>query len=264
MTEGPTGKKPPAGGEARQKENGKEAARSKPAEGTLKEGIRLFHLKRWDLALKELLLVKSGAAGGTTGDKANAEEQIELAYFLGLCYTKLGRYDDALLYLEQVVTAGQDVMRTYQCRMALAYIYVITKRSKMAEFELKRLQRGGFESAQLYNTLAYAAWSQERYKNAVEFYEKALDIDEDNATAMNSMGFILADADIDIMRGLRLCRKAVDQNPQSPAYLDSLGWAYFKSGELVEARTWLRRALDMAPNEQAIREHLKIVTGEAE
>ncbi|GHV96472.1 hypothetical protein AGMMS50293_27920 [Spirochaetia bacterium] len=222
-------------------------------DGRLQEGIRLFRMKRWDKALAELLQINA--------EKFTGEERTELAYYLGLCYTKLSRYDDALLYLEQVVTAGNDVLRVYQCRMTLAYIYVITQRSKMAEFELKRLQNNGFESPQLYNTLAYAAWSQKHYKNAIDYYEKALEIDENNTTAMNSMGFILVDSNIDVMRGLRLCKKAVDRKPQSAAYLDSLGWAYFKSGELVEARTWLRRALDLAPQEKAIRDHFKVVTG---
>jgi tetratricopeptide (TPR) repeat protein len=221
--------------------------------GKLQEGIRLFRMKRWEMALQELLQVHT--------DRANQDENIELAYYLGLCYTKLARYEDALLYLEQVVTAGQDVMRIYQCRMTLAYIYVMTQRSKMAEFELKRLQINGFESAPLYNTLAYAAWTQKHYKNAIELYEKSLDLDENNTTAMNSLGYILADTDIDVMRGLRLCRKAVDKKPQNPAYLDSLGWAYFKSGELLEARTWLRRAMELAPQEKEIKEHFRIVTG---
>jgi tetratricopeptide (TPR) repeat protein len=211
-------------------------------------------MKRFELALREFLRVDENAVRG--------EENIELAYYLGLCYTKLARYDDALLYLEQVVTNGHNVLRAYQCRMTLAYIYVITKRSKMAEFELKRLQHSGFESAQLYTTLAYAAWLQKNYKNAVELYEKALDLDENNTTAMNSLGYILADTDRDVLRGLRLCRKAVDKKPQNPAYLDSLGWAYFKSGELLEARTWLRRALELAPQEQEIRDHLRVVIGE--
>jgi tetratricopeptide (TPR) repeat protein len=224
-------------------------------DGKLREGIRLFRMKRWEMALQELLQVKA--------DTFSSEEQTELAYYLGLCYTKLARYDDALLYLEQVVTSGQDVLRIYQCRMTLAYIYVITKRAKMAEFELKRLQHNGFESVQLYNTLAYAAWSQKHFKNSVDLYEKALDLDENNTTAMNSLGYILADTDIDVMRGLRLCRKAVDRKPQSPAYLDSLGWAYFKSGELLEARTWLRRAMELAPQEKTIKEHFRIVTGGA-
>ena len=190
------------------------------------------------------------------------DEQIELSYYLGLCYTKLKQYDEALNYLEQVVTTGNDVLRIYQCRMTLAYIYVITKRIRMAEFELKRLQNSGLESPLLYNTLAYAAWCQKKNKNAVDLYEKTLEIDINNATAMNSMGYILADSGLDIMRGLRLCRKAVDARPNSAAYLDSLGWAYYKSGEAAEARTWLRRALDLAPEEKEIIKHFKIVTGE--
>jgi tetratricopeptide (TPR) repeat protein len=222
-------------------------------DGRLQEGIRLFRMKRWELALRELLQVKA--------EKFSNEEQAELAYYLGLCYTKLARFEDALLYLEQVVTGSKDILRVYQCRLTLAYIYVITKRTKMAEFELKRLQHNGFESVQLYNTLAYAAWTQKKYKNAVELYEKALDLDENNTTAMNCLGYILADTDMDVMRGLRLCRKAVDKKPQNPAYLDSLGWAYFKSGELLEARTWLRRAVDLAPHEKEIKDHFRIATG---
>jgi len=220
----------------------------------LQDGINLYRKKDWDSALKEF---KSKAI-----DVFEEDEQIELAYYLGLCYTKLKQYDEALNYLEQVVTTGSDVLRIYQCRMTLAYIYVITKRIRMAEFELKRLQNSGLESPLLYNTLAYAAWCQKKNKNAVDLYEKTLEIDTNNATAMNSMGYILADSGLDIMRGLRLCRKAVDAKPNSAAYLDSLGWAYYKSGEVAEARTWLRRALDLAPEEKEIEKHFKIVTGE--
>jgi tetratricopeptide (TPR) repeat protein len=235
---------------------GKDAVPSrKPGQGgAIKEGIRLYRLKRWDLALQELLLVNA--------EKFTPEESAELAYYLGLCYTKLERFDDALLYLEQVVTSGQDPLRVYQCRMTLAYIYVLTKRSKMAEFELHRLANNGFESAQLYATLAYAAWTQKHYQQAVDYYEKALDLDEGNTTALNGLGYVLVDSNMDPLRGLRCCKKAVDLKPQSAAYLDSLGWAYYKNGELIEARTWLRRAIEAAPQQKEIRDHLRVVTGE--
>ena len=221
--------------------------------GTLQEGIRLYRLKRWDLSLRELLHVDT--------EKFDSEENAELAYYLGLCYTKLAKYDDALLYLEQVVTSGQDPFRIYQCRMTLAYIYVVTKRSKMAEFELHRLANNGYESAQLYATLAYAAWSQKHYPEAIDYYEKALDLDSTNTTALNGLGFILVDTDKDPIRGLRYCKKAVDLKPENPAYLDSLGWAYYKNGDLLEARTWVHRAAESAPDEQVIQDHLHIVTG---
>jgi tetratricopeptide (TPR) repeat protein len=220
----------------------------------IQEGIKLFRIKNWNRAIKEFLAVDTSGFSN--------EEKMELAYYLGLSYTKLEKYEDALNYLEQVVTSASDVLRVYQRRMTLAYIYVLTKRVKMAEYELKRLQSAGLESTLLYNTLAYAAWAQKQNKNAIELYEKSLEIDSNNATAMNSMGFILADTGTDVMRALRLCRKAVDARPYSAAYLDSLGWAYYKSGEVVEARTWLRRALDIAPNESEIKKHFKIVTGE--
>ncbi|MDR2553322.1 MAG: tetratricopeptide repeat protein [Treponema sp.] len=218
---------------------------------SLEEGIRLFRIKRWDKALEEFLKVDTGSF--------EPEDNIELAYYMGLCYTKLERYDDALLYLEQVVTAAPDPLRVYQCRMTLAYIYVITSRSKLAEFELGRLVKGGFESVQIYTTLAYAAWSQHQYQKAVDYYQKALDMDQDNATALNGLGYILADSDIDIPRGIKLCRRAVERKPQNAAYLDSLGWAYFKNGNAAEARSWLRKAFDLGSHQQEIKRHMKIV-----
>jgi tetratricopeptide (TPR) repeat protein len=221
------------------------------SKASLEEGIRLFRLTRWELALTELLKVNT--------DGFSTEETVELAYYLGLCYTKLEKYDDALLYLEQVVTSSPDPLRLYQCRMSLAYIYAITGRSKLAEFELGRLVGGGFESVQMYTTLAYAAWSQRHYQKAMDYYEKALKLDEDNTTALNGLGYILADSDLDVVKGLRLCRRAVDKKPQSAAYLDSLGWAYFKSGDAAEARIWLRRAMELAPHQKVIREHMKTI-----
>ncbi|MDR1787501.1 MAG: tetratricopeptide repeat protein [Treponema sp.] len=225
----------------------------KSASGSLREGIQLYRIKRWEAALEELLAVNPAQLAEGEG--------IELAYYLGLCYTKLARYEEALLYLEQVVTSGEDPLRVYQCRMVLAYIYLETGRSKMAEFELGRLAGAGFESAQLYNAQGYAAWAQKRFPEAVECYEKALGMDEQNGTALNGIGYVLVDGDIDITRGLAYCKQAVELRPRNAAYLDSLGWAYFKHGELPEARLWMRRALDAAPEEQVIREHYRIVAG---
>lgn len=218
---------------------------------SLEEGIRLFRTSRWEPALTELLKVDA--------DSFSVEENAELAYYLGLCYAKLERHDDALLYLEQVAGVSSNPLRQYQCRMTTAYLYVITGRTKQAEFELEHLVNKGFESAQMYTTMAYAAWSQQQFQKAIDYYEKALELDENSATAMNGLGYILADSDLDVPRGLRLCRKAVDNKPQNAAYLDSLGWAYHKNGDTEEAKTWIRRALDLAPRQQEIRKHMKTV-----
>jgi tetratricopeptide (TPR) repeat protein len=219
------------------------------------EAIRFFNMKRWDTALQAFLQVDAGGYG--------PEEKAELAYYLGLCYTKLERFNDALLYLEQVVSANAETLRTCQCRLTLAYIYMSTGRPKMAEFELDRLVKGGFQSAQIHTMLGFSAWLQKHYKLAIECYERALRLDANNATAMNCLGYILADTGENVRRGLELCRMAVEKRPNSAAYMDSLGWAHYKCGELTEARFWLRRALDLAPRQREISGHMKTLVDEA-
>jgi Flp pilus assembly protein TadD len=51
--------------------------------------------------------------------------------------------------------------------------------------------------------------------------------------------------------------------PQTADYLDSLGWAYFKTGDTNEARNVLRRALEIAPRQKDITHHMKTVIGAA-
>jgi len=219
----------------------------------LKDGIQLFNLEKWEDALATLLMVD-------VGDLAQ-KDRVELSYYTGLCHTKLGKQEEAIPFLDNVVTAGGDMLRVYQCRMTLAYIHLTAGRSKIAEFEMKRLMDSGFESPQMFNTMAYAAYTRKHYRHAIQYYEKSLKLDENNATALNCMGYILVDSGIDPLKGLRYCRHAVDIKPDNAAYLDSLGWACFKCSDPTAAKGWLKKALEIAPKEKTIKEHLRIVSG---
>ncbi|MDR2481097.1 MAG: tetratricopeptide repeat protein [Spirochaetaceae bacterium] len=219
------------------------------------EAIKFFTMKRWDSALHSFQEVDASSF--------SPEEKADYAYYLGLCYAKLERYNDAVLYLEQVTSVNGGNLRIYQCRLTLAFIYLSTRRYKLAEFELDRLAKSGFHSVQIYTMLGYSAWCQKDNVKAVRFYEKALEIEANNTTAMNSLGFILAETGEDAKRGVELCKKAVEKRPTCPAYLDSLGWAYYKTGELTEARSYLRRALDLAPRQKEISKHMKVLVGDA-
>jgi tetratricopeptide (TPR) repeat protein len=43
------------------------------------------------------------------------------------------------------------------------------------------------------------------------------------------------------------------------AYLDSLGWVYYKLGKLSQAKAYLKKAVGLAPDNEEIRIHLEIV-----
>jgi tetratricopeptide (TPR) repeat protein len=214
----------------------------------LTEASRLVASRDWLRALDALREVEP--EGGN---------QFEIAYLFGICHARLGEWDDALLYLEQVVTGGLDPVRDGQCRMALAYVYTVTGRHRLAEYELGRLRDSGFESVQVYSFLGYSSWAQGKPSEGMRWYAKALELDPENATALNGMGYLLACDGKEGARALTFCRKAVDKAPGNPAYRDSLAWAYFKLGFLEEAKDHIGRALSIAPGASEIREHARAI-----
>ncbi len=209
-------------------------------------GIKLYRAKRYKNALEEFLQVDS-----------DPSEDVDLSYYIGLCYANLEQYEEALVYLEQVVTLHTDILMIYQCRLLLSYIYTITGRYKLAEFELDELIKAGFESPQVYSILSYALYSQNNADKSLEYLDKALELEPENPNLLNSKGYINADKGRDIEEALVYCKKAVRLKNDHPAYLDSLGWAYYKSGRYEEARVYLKRAYSMASGNKIIAGHLK-------
>ncbi|MBN1685987.1 MAG: tetratricopeptide repeat protein [Spirochaetales bacterium] len=181
----------------------------------------------------------------------------ELCYYLGLCHTQLGQYDEALLYLEQVVTTDLNILHIYQSRMILSYIYTKTGRFKLAEFELESLLSAGYESAQVYAAYGYVCYQSGRTDEAISHLNEALTLDPDNVNAMNSLGYVLSEEGKHLERALVLCRRAVEKKPENPAYLDSLGWVYFKLGRISEARATLRKALSGSGGNKEIAAHMR-------
>ncbi|MFP4113288.1 MAG: tetratricopeptide repeat protein [Spirochaetota bacterium] len=214
----------------------------------MNEGIRLLQRGQYDRALQHLL-----------NARVESPDYPELSYYLGLCYTHLGRHDEALLYLEQVVTSELSFTHVYQSRMILGYIYSVTGRFRLAEFEFRKLLEDGFDSARTHAALGYVLHAQGRLSDALGELERAIELDSDNSNALNSIGFILADTGTDARKAVEYCRKAVRRQPKNPAYLDSLGWAYYKLGRTDEARDVLRQALEAAPGNKEIAAHLREV-----
>jgi len=186
---------------------------------------------------------------------------LELAYLLGLVHARLRNWDTALLYLEQVVTGSDEFLKVCQCRLSLSLIYSLTGRSRLAEYELGRLVAMGFESPQTCSGLGFAAWAQGKTDEALSWYGRALDLDPENPTALNGLGYVLAASGRDTSTALAFCRRAVAKNPGNAAYLDSLAWACHRAGREDEARDLLARALTLAPEENEILDHARELGG---
>ena len=134
----------------------------KNEESKLAEGIKLYKRNDFTNALAFFISLPE-----------NSDiDNIELAYYIGLCYARLERYDDALLYLEQVVTGDKENERMFQCRYLLAVIYAKIGKKRMADFELNKLLEKGYQPSKIYSSLAYVAWEQDETEKCISYYKK--------------------------------------------------------------------------------------------
>ena len=77
-----------------------------------------------------------------------------------------------------------------------------------------------------------------------------IDIDPDNATALNDLGYTLTNRTDRYEEALVLIEKALSINPGEAAFIDSLGWVKYRLKQFEEAVLHLRRALELFPNDE--------------
>jgi tetratricopeptide (TPR) repeat protein len=217
---------------------------------TLQEGIHLYINGKYREALTVLLSLDS---------PDDDEASLDIAYYIGLTYVRMKRYDDALIYLEQVVTTSTSEKRLAQCRLTLAVLYNFTGRENLAEHEINKLIENGDDSCGVYCTRAFMNWEQGKRQQAIDDYEKALNLNPESPTALNGLGYVLACQERDLTRALSLCKKAIDILPDSAACLDSLGWVYYMLGLDKEAKNYITRARSYNGQNKEIAEHYALV-----
>jgi tetratricopeptide (TPR) repeat protein len=99
----------------------------------------------------------------------------------------------------------------------------------------------------------------ERMKNfqaAEAEFRKVLTLNPDNDAALNYLGYMLADRNVRLEEARDMVSKAVAREPNSGAYLDSLGWVYFRLNKLPEAEDKLREALRYMSRDPTVHDHL--------
>jgi len=99
----------------------------------------------------------------------------------------------------------------------------------------------------LYDT-AMVAENLDKLDVAEARLKKLLEINPDNAQALNALGYTLVDRTARVAEGYDLIEKAHKLSPEDPFILDSMGWAQFRMGNLDSAEGYLRRAIAERPD----------------
>src|SRR5271154_898489 len=97
---------------------------------------------------------------------------------------------------------------------------------------------------------------QKKFDLAEQEFRKILDVNPSNAAVLNYYGYMLADRGVRLSEAAAMIQKAVAQEPSNGAYLDSLGWVYYKQNKLTEAEEALRKATEREGHDPTILGHL--------
>lgn len=211
----------------------------------LEQGIREFYNSDYEAAIKNL-------------EKAyNQNLDPEAGYHLGLCYTQIQEFEKALATFDNVLKRIESNLRIMQIHIIMGYIYTKKEMYDLAEMELLEAENIGIENIQIYSSLGHVYYKKGNINKALSYLKKAIDMDSNNANAHNSYGFILAETDTNMEEAIKEIKYALDLDENNPAYLDSLGWAYFKKKDFFNAKRYLTKAFELAPYSEDIKKHMR-------
>ena len=143
-----------------------------------------------------------------------------------------------------------------ECYLSVSQLYSEHRHYDMARQVLEEglAQKPGsqaliFNLGSVFERLNQIATAEEQFK-------KVLAENPEHSAALNYLGYMLADRELRLEEALGYIERALAQDPHNGAYLDSLGWVYFKLNKFELAEENLKQAVQINDRDPTILEHL--------
>ncbi|MCF7669078.1 MAG: tetratricopeptide repeat protein [Verrucomicrobia bacterium] len=107
-------------------------------------------------------------------------------------------------------------------------------------------------NAYFYFNFGVALERSKQFDRAAEYFKTSLELAPDNVEAMNYLGYMWADQEVNLKEARELIEKAVVQEPKNSAFLDSLGWVRFKLGHTDKALEQLLEAAELSEEDDPV------------
>jgi tetratricopeptide (TPR) repeat protein len=167
-----------------------------------------------------------------------------------------GQTDEAVKILRAQLNKSDADRDTY---LNIAQVYERARRYKEAEDAARtaEVMPGDPRDNEMVWFLLGAIYERQKFfDRAEDQFKKALAANPRDAAVLNYYGYMLGDLGIRLDEAEALVQRALKEDPHSGAYLDSLGWIYFRENKLNEAEATLRQAVTRESHDATIRSHL--------
>ena len=173
---------------------------------------------------------------------------------------ELRRYDQAIGTLEEARRKFPIPQVTYSLAIALSTAKRYSDALPIFEAALQEAQSSGEELIDGSFYFNYGATAEQAglVEKAAALLKRSIELDPSKAAqAYNYLGYMWIDRNLNLDEAGSMIKKALEIEPDNGAFLDSLGWFYFKKGDLARALTELLHAADLFnPPDPVVFEHI--------
>jgi tetratricopeptide (TPR) repeat protein len=143
--------------------------------------------------------------------------------------------------------------------LRLSIMYTRLKRWSDAEEALNKAEQLSTKSEDkeyVYFLRGSTYEREKKFDQAEAEFKKILAANPQSAATLNYLGYMNADRDVRLEESLNYIKTAVSLEPTNGAYLDSLGWAYYKLGKYDLAEETLNKASLRMGSDPTVQDHL--------
>ena len=112
------------------------------------------------------------------------------------------------------------------------------------------------ESRGARHTLAIASDALSYWNESDSLYEGLIESDTNDVQALNNYSYSLVERNIQLNKALAMAKKAIELEPNNAAYLDTIGWIYYKMDNVEKALSFIRKSVELDNNNAVVLEHL--------
>ena len=181
------------------------------------------------------------------------EHHADAWWFLGSSLFEQGKYDKLLEKMEQAQKIFPNDFRFFLLQgLALTRI----DKQEDAVEPLQKAYKLNPKDLNTISTLAMTLDGLHRYQNSDSLYEEGLRLDPKSALLLNNYGYSLAERGLQLQRALEMSKEAVTAEPDNSAYLDTYGWIFYKLENYNDAAVYIEKSIAAGKASAVVQEHL--------
>ncbi|EMY67964.1 tetratricopeptide repeat protein [Leptospira sp. WS4.C2] len=190
----------------------------------------------------------------------NPEDPI-LLYNFALCCFQTKNFKKSIQVLDRILEEYPGFIEVDNVYRLKVFALVELKDWETAESIIKDRLQVAVDDPKLLSFLAHVYEYTHRLEEAIEIHRRILKHTPDYKNSLNSLGYLLAlkkkISTEERTEAIKSLKKALELDPNNPAYLDSFGYFLQTIGKPEEAWKAYRKALQKNPNHPVLLERLK-------